>query len=168
MVGEPAHADDDAADGAGAVDAGHRATDDFDALDIGHATQGVAQRREILVFPIAPQNDDRLAANTTAQTGERRHRAEIETGTERRAIAAEHHDAHTLFRLQPLASRGERPTLRWLPSPEGFQLVRAVLREKIGLVFGVVDDAGRLEPAVEIPLFAGSAFGWRIDRKSVV
>ena len=35
-----------------------------------------------------------------------------------------------------LARRGERPTLRWLPSAEGFQLVRAVLREKIGLVFG--------------------------------
>lgn len=37
------------------------------------------------------------------------------------------------------------------------------LREPLALVFGVIDDAGRLEPAVEIPLFAGSAFGWRIQ-----
>lgn len=37
------------------------------------------------------------------------------------------------------------------------------LREPLALVFGMIDDAGRLEPAVEIPLFAGSAFGWRIQ-----
>lgn len=35
-----------------------------------------------------------------------------------------------------LAQRVERPVLRWLPSPEGFVLVRAVLREKIGWWLG--------------------------------
>ncbi len=35
-----------------------------------------------------------------------------------------------------LASRIERPTLRWVPSSEGFLLVRAVLREKIGWWLG--------------------------------
>lgn len=35
-----------------------------------------------------------------------------------------------------LAQRIERPTLRWLPSAEGFLLVRAVVREKIGLWLG--------------------------------
>lgn len=35
-----------------------------------------------------------------------------------------------------LALHTERPILRWLPSAEGFMLVRAVLREKMGLLFG--------------------------------
>lgn len=35
-----------------------------------------------------------------------------------------------------LAQRTERPTLRWVPSSEGFQLVRAVIREKIGSGLG--------------------------------
>lgn len=35
-----------------------------------------------------------------------------------------------------LARRIERPTLRWIPSSEGFMLVRAVLREKIGWWLG--------------------------------
>ena len=35
-----------------------------------------------------------------------------------------------------LASRIERPTLRWVPSSEGFLLVRVVLREKIGWWLG--------------------------------
>jgi uncharacterized SAM-binding protein YcdF (DUF218 family) len=35
-----------------------------------------------------------------------------------------------------LAQRVERPTLRWMPSSEGFLLVRAVLREKIGWLLG--------------------------------
>lgn len=35
-----------------------------------------------------------------------------------------------------LAQRIERPTLRWVPSSEGFLLVRAVLREKIGWWLG--------------------------------
>lgn len=35
-----------------------------------------------------------------------------------------------------LAQRVERPVLRWLPSSEGFLLVRAVLREKIGWWLG--------------------------------
>ena len=35
-----------------------------------------------------------------------------------------------------LAPRVERPTLRWVPSAEGFLLVRAVLREKIGWWLG--------------------------------
>jgi len=35
-----------------------------------------------------------------------------------------------------LASRIERPTLRWVPSAEGFLLVRAVLREKVGWWLG--------------------------------
>lgn len=35
-----------------------------------------------------------------------------------------------------LAVRVERPSLRWVPSFEGFMLVRAVLREKIGLWLG--------------------------------
>lgn len=35
-----------------------------------------------------------------------------------------------------LAPRVERPALRWLPSAEGFQLVRAVWREKIGWWLG--------------------------------
>jgi len=35
-----------------------------------------------------------------------------------------------------LAQRVERPTLRWIPSSEGFLLVRAVLREKIGWWLG--------------------------------
>jgi uncharacterized SAM-binding protein YcdF (DUF218 family) len=35
-----------------------------------------------------------------------------------------------------LASRVERPTLRWMPSTEGFLLVRAVLREKVGWWLG--------------------------------
>ena len=35
-----------------------------------------------------------------------------------------------------LAQRVERPTLRWVPSSEGFMLVRAVVREKIGLWLG--------------------------------
>ena len=35
-----------------------------------------------------------------------------------------------------LARRVERPTLRWIPSSEGFLLVRAVLREKIGYWLG--------------------------------
>ena len=41
--------------------------------------------------------------------------------------------------------------------------VTGPLREPFALMFGVIDGAGRLEPAVEIPLFAGSAFGWRIQ-----
>jgi uncharacterized SAM-binding protein YcdF (DUF218 family) len=35
-----------------------------------------------------------------------------------------------------LAPRIERAPLRWIPSSEGFQLVRAVLREKLGWWFG--------------------------------
>jgi len=35
-----------------------------------------------------------------------------------------------------LAERIERPSLRWIPSGEGFMLVRAVLREKIGWWLG--------------------------------
>jgi len=35
-----------------------------------------------------------------------------------------------------LAPRIERPALRWMPSAEGFQLVRAVLREKAGWWLG--------------------------------
>jgi uncharacterized SAM-binding protein YcdF (DUF218 family) len=35
-----------------------------------------------------------------------------------------------------LAPRVERPVLRWMPSPEGFQLVRAVCREKLGWWLG--------------------------------
>ena len=35
-----------------------------------------------------------------------------------------------------LAHRIERPALRWVPSTEGFLLVRAVLREKIGWWLG--------------------------------
>jgi len=35
-----------------------------------------------------------------------------------------------------LAQRVERPALRWMPSSEGFLLVRAVLREKIGWWLG--------------------------------
>ncbi len=35
-----------------------------------------------------------------------------------------------------LAKRTERPVLRWLPSSEGFTLMRAVLREKIGWWMG--------------------------------
>lgn len=35
-----------------------------------------------------------------------------------------------------LARRIERPTLRWMPSAEGFTLVRAVIREKVGLWLG--------------------------------
>jgi uncharacterized SAM-binding protein YcdF (DUF218 family) len=35
-----------------------------------------------------------------------------------------------------LAQRVERPALRWMPSSEGFLLVRAVLREKLGLLLG--------------------------------
>ena len=35
-----------------------------------------------------------------------------------------------------MATRTEHPTLRWLPSSEGFLLVRAVLREKIGWWMG--------------------------------
>lgn len=35
-----------------------------------------------------------------------------------------------------LALRVERPVLRWMPSAEGFTLVRAVLRERFGLWFG--------------------------------
>ena len=35
-----------------------------------------------------------------------------------------------------LAQRVERPALRWVPSSEGFMLVRAVLREKFGLWLG--------------------------------
>jgi uncharacterized SAM-binding protein YcdF (DUF218 family) len=35
-----------------------------------------------------------------------------------------------------LAPRVERPALRWMPSSEGFLLVRAVLREKIGWLLG--------------------------------
>lgn len=35
-----------------------------------------------------------------------------------------------------LAPRVERPALRWMPSSEGFLLVRAVLREKLGLLLG--------------------------------
>jgi uncharacterized SAM-binding protein YcdF (DUF218 family) len=35
-----------------------------------------------------------------------------------------------------LAQRVERPTLRWMPSSEGFLLVRAVVRERIGMLFG--------------------------------
>ena len=35
-----------------------------------------------------------------------------------------------------LAPRVERPALRWLPSAEGTFLVRAVLREKLGLWLG--------------------------------
>jgi uncharacterized SAM-binding protein YcdF (DUF218 family) len=35
-----------------------------------------------------------------------------------------------------LAPRIEHPGLRWLPSSEGFQLVRAVLREQLGWWFG--------------------------------
>jgi uncharacterized SAM-binding protein YcdF (DUF218 family) len=35
-----------------------------------------------------------------------------------------------------LAQRIERPTLRWVPSSEGFLLVRAVLRERIGWWLG--------------------------------
>jgi uncharacterized SAM-binding protein YcdF (DUF218 family) len=35
-----------------------------------------------------------------------------------------------------LAPRVERPALRWMPSGEGFMLVRVVLREKIGLLLG--------------------------------
>ncbi len=35
-----------------------------------------------------------------------------------------------------LAHRIERPALRWVPSTEGFLLVRAVLREKVGWWLG--------------------------------
>jgi hypothetical protein len=35
-----------------------------------------------------------------------------------------------------LAPRIERAPLRWIPSSEGFQLVRLVLREKLGWWFG--------------------------------
>jgi uncharacterized SAM-binding protein YcdF (DUF218 family) len=35
-----------------------------------------------------------------------------------------------------LAQRIERPTLRWVPSTEGFMLVRAVVREKLGWWLG--------------------------------
>ena len=35
-----------------------------------------------------------------------------------------------------LAQRIERPALRWIPSSEGFMLVRAVLREKMGWWLG--------------------------------
>ena len=35
-----------------------------------------------------------------------------------------------------LASRTERPTLRWMPSSDGFELVRQVVREKIGWWLG--------------------------------
>jgi hypothetical protein len=35
-----------------------------------------------------------------------------------------------------LAARVERPTLRWVPSSEGFLLVRAVWREKIAWWLG--------------------------------
>jgi hypothetical protein len=35
-----------------------------------------------------------------------------------------------------LAPPVERPVLRWIPSSEGAQLVRAVLREKIGWAAG--------------------------------
>ena len=35
-----------------------------------------------------------------------------------------------------LAPRVERPSLRWIPSSEGFRLVRAVLHEKIGWFLG--------------------------------
>lgn len=35
-----------------------------------------------------------------------------------------------------LSQRVERPTLRWMPSAEGYLLVRAVLREKMGWWFG--------------------------------
>ena len=35
-----------------------------------------------------------------------------------------------------LARRIERPALRWIPSSEGFMLVRSVLREKIGWWLG--------------------------------
>ena len=35
-----------------------------------------------------------------------------------------------------LAHRVERPTLRWMPSYEGFQLVRSVLRERLGASLG--------------------------------
>jgi uncharacterized SAM-binding protein YcdF (DUF218 family) len=35
-----------------------------------------------------------------------------------------------------LARRIDRPALRWIPSAEGFTLVRAVLREKLGWLLG--------------------------------
>lgn len=35
-----------------------------------------------------------------------------------------------------LAPRVERPVLRWMPSSEGFLLVRAVLREQVGWILG--------------------------------
>lgn len=35
-----------------------------------------------------------------------------------------------------LSIRSERPTLRWLPSTDGFMLVRAVLHERLGLLLG--------------------------------
>jgi uncharacterized SAM-binding protein YcdF (DUF218 family) len=52
--------------------------------------------------------------------------------------AAQHNGAKWEIVPAPmgLAQRVERPVLRWLPSSEGFLLVRAVLREKIGWWLG--------------------------------
>lgn len=37
------------------------------------------------------------------------------------------------------------------------------LRVPLSAEFGTVDDAGMLHPTAEIPLYPGSAFGWRIE-----
>lgn len=52
--------------------------------------------------------------------------------------AAQRNDAkwETVPAPMGLAQRVERPVLRWMPSSEGFLLVRAVLREKVGLWLG--------------------------------
>jgi uncharacterized SAM-binding protein YcdF (DUF218 family) len=52
--------------------------------------------------------------------------------------AAQRHGAKWEVTAAPmgLSPRVERPSLRWMPSSEGFLLVRAVLREKIAWWFG--------------------------------
>lgn len=54
----------------------------------------------------------------------------------RAAAAQEQVDWEIVPAPMGLAQRVERPTLRWMPSSEGTQLVRAVLREKIGWWLG--------------------------------
>jgi uncharacterized SAM-binding protein YcdF (DUF218 family) len=57
-----------------------------------------------------------------------------------RAFESESQRAGASLRITPapmgLAASSERPALRWLPSSEGFELVRMALREAAGLLLG--------------------------------
>lgn len=48
-------------------------------------------------------------------------------------------------------------------SNEAPRVADPVLPDPLAAVFGTFDDLGTLIPGVEVPLFGGSTFGWRLD-----